>query len=447
MYRALPGGYAARGVSLVCFAGKISMQEAIFRMTTVLELGKKAKRAALDMAALSSDARDGALRRMAARLRQAKDDILAANALDIAAAKERGTKASFVERLTLNDKRVEDMARGLEMVADLPDPIGRADRMWTRPNGLRILQKRVPLGVVGIIFESRPNVTADAAAICVKSGNACILRGGSEAIRSNCAIMDALEAGARDAGLPDGAVSLVRDPSRDAATALMRLTGYLDVLIPRGGAGLIRAVLENARVPVIETGTGNCHVYVDEHCHDLDMAYTVCYNAKLRRVSVCNAMETLLVHRAAAPAFLPEMLERFRKAGVEIRGCARTKALCPWVSDASKADWATEYNDYILAVRIVDSLDEAIDHINTYGTRHSEAILTGDVHSAQRFLDRVDAAAVYVNAPTSFTDGGEFGFGAEIGISNQKLHARGPMGPEHLTTIKYEILGQGQTRP
>ena len=305
----------------------------------------------------------------------------------------------------------------------------------------------MPLGVVGIIFESRPNVTSDAAAICIKSGNACILRGGSEAIRSNCAIMDALQEAAAAAGLPEGAVALVRDPSRAAANELMRLNGLVDVLIPRGGEGLIRAVVENATVPVIETGTGNCHVYVDRACRNLPMAFDVTYNAKLRRVSVCNAMETLLVHREISPDFLPEMLGRFRKAGVEIRGCARTKALCPWVSDATEEDWHTEYDDYILAVRIVDSLDEAIDHINTYGTRHSESILTDDVDRAQRFLDRVDAAAVYLNAPTSFTDGGEFGFGAEIGISNQKLHARGPMGPEHLTTIKYEIFGSGQIRP
>lgn len=416
-------------------------------MTMVQDLGKRARAAALEMATLGSAARDGALRAMAQALRAHCASILQANAEDIRAAKEKGVKSAFVERLTLTEKRVEDMARGLMDVAALPDPIGTADRMWTRPNGLRILQKRVPLGVVGIIFESRPNVTSDAAAICIKSGNACILRGGSEAIRSNCAIMDALEEAARTAGLPEGAVSLVRDPSRAAAGELMRLNGLVDVLIPRGGEGLIRTVVETATVPVIETGTGNCHVYVDRDCRNLPMAFDVTYNAKLRRVSVCNAMETLLVHRAIAPDFLPEMLERFRKAGVEIRGCARTKALCPWVCDATEEDWRTEYDDYILAVRIVDSLDEAIDHINTYGTRHSESILTDDVARAQRFLDRVDAAAVYLNAPTSFTDGGEFGFGAEIGISNQKLHARGPMGPEHLTTIKYEIFGSGQIRP
>ena len=306
----------------------------------------------------------------------------------------------------------------------------------------------MPLGVVGIIYESRPNVTSDAAGICIKSGNACILRGGSEAIITNSAIMDALEQGARLAGLPEGAVSLVRDPSREAANELMRLNGYLDVLIPRGGAGLIRAVTQNATVPVIETGTGNCHVYIDKACRDLVLAERVVWNAKLRRVSVCNAMETLLIHKDVDPSFVTALLDKLHGEGnVEIRGCERVRELCPWAEEATAEDWDTEYNDYILAVRIVDSLDEAIDHINAHGTRHSESILTDDVSRAQRFLDRVDAAAVYLNAPTSFTDGGEFGFGAEIGISNQKLHARGPMGPEHLTTIKYQIFGSGQVRP
>ncbi|MGN1250590.1 MAG: glutamate-5-semialdehyde dehydrogenase, partial [Candidatus Spyradocola sp.] len=265
---------------------------------------------------------------------------------------------------------------------------------------------------------------------------------------TNSAIIDALEQGARLAGLPGGALNLVRDPSREAANELMRLNGCLDVLIPRGGAGLIRAVTQNATVPVIETGTGNCHVYVDKACRDLAMAERVVWNAKLRRVSVCNAMETLLIHKDVDPAFVTALLEKLHGEGnVEIRGCERVRELCPWAEEATAEDWDTEYNDYILAVKIVDSLDEAIAHINAHGTRHSESILTDDVSRAQRFLDRVDAAAVYLNAPTSFTDGGEFGFGAEIGISNQKLHARGPMGPEHLTTIKYQILGSGQIRP
>ena len=414
----------------------------------VLELGRKARAAALEMSVCGIEQRNQALNDMADTLLAHTEAILAANAEDIAAAQAKGQKASFVERLTLSVKRIEAMAQGMRDVALLPDPVGTADRMWTRPNGLRILQKRVPLGVVGIIFESRPNVTSDAAAICIKSGNACILRGGSEAIRTNCAIMDALQEAAAKAGLPEGAVSLVRDPSREAANELMRLNGYLDVLIPRGGAGLINAVVTQATVPVIETGTGNCHVYLDKDCHDLEMAKNVIWNAKLRRVSVCNAMETLLVHKDADMAFVAGLLKEMHEAGgTEIRGCDKILALCPWAKAAGEEDWATEYNDYILAVKVVDSLDAAIAHINTYGTRHSEAILTDDVNRAQRFLDRVDASSVYLNAPTSFTDGGEFGFGAEIGISNQKLHARGPMGPEHLTTIKYQIFGSGQTRP
>ena len=414
---------------------------------SVLELGKKARAAALEMAVCGIEERNNALLAMADALIAHKAQILAANERDIKAAKEKGLKAAFVERLTLNDKRVEGMAQGLRDVALLPDPVGTADKMWTRPNGLRILQKRVPLGVVGIIFESRPNVTSDAAAICIKSGNACILRGGSEAIESNCAIMDALQEAAAASGLPKGAVELVRNPSREAATELMHLKGYLDVLIPRGGAGLIQAVMQNATVPVIETGTGVCHVYVDKECRDLDKAVSVTYNAKMRRVSVCNAMETLLVHKDIAEVFLPRMLEKFRdEAKVEIRGCEHVREICPWAKEATEEDWSTEYDDYILSVKVVDSLRQAIDHINTYGTRHSESILTDDVRRAQEFLDRVDAAAVYLNAPTSFTDGGEFGFGAEIGISNQKLHARGPMGPEQLTTIKYQIFGDGQIR-
>ena len=365
----------------------------------VLELGRKARAAALEMSVCGILQRNAALNYMADALVEHLDCILAANREDIAAAQQKGQKAAFIERLTLSEKRVKDMAQGLRDVALLPDPVGTADRMWTRPNGLRILQKRVPLGVVGIIFESRPNVTSDAAAICIKSGNACILRGGSEAIKTNCAIMDALQEAAAKAGLPEGAVSLVRDPSREAATELMRLNGYLDVLIPRGGAGLIQAVLKNATVPVIETGTGNCHVYLDKECHDLNMEKNVIWNAKLRRVSVCTAMETLLVHKETDMTFVASLLKEMHENGqVEIRGCDKVLALCPWAKAAEDEDWATEYNDYILAVKIVESLDAAIAHINTYGTRHSEAILTDDVNRAQSFLDRVDASSVYLNA-------------------------------------------------
>ena len=415
-------------------------------MGEALEKARRARVAARELAQTSSQQRRDALGRMADALVARAAEILAANEADMDAARDKGTPGPLLDRLMLSRERIDGIADGLRQVAAQPEVLGEVLEGSELYNGLRMIKYRVPLGVVAMIYEARPNVTADAAGLCIKTGNACILRGGSEAIRSNCAIMDALQEAAAAAGLPEGAVALVRDPSRAAANELMRLNGLVDVLIPRGGEGLIRAVVENATVPVIETGTGNCHVYVDRACRNLPMAFDVTYNAKLRRVSVCNAMETLLVHREISPDFLPEMLERFRKAGVEIRGCARTKALCPWVSDATEEDWRTEYDDYILAVRIVDSLDEAIDHINTYGTRHSESILTDDVDRAQRFLDRVDAAAVYLNAPTSFTDGGEFGFGAEIGISTQKLHARGPMGLNELVSYKFIIRGDGQIR-
>ena len=416
-------------------------------MSQIAELGRAAKQAALLLAQTGIMQRNAALDAMAQALLDNQDVILAANARDIAASRARGQKEAFVERLTLSPLRIAGMAQGLRDVAGQSDPIGGADGMWTRPNGLKILKVRVPLGVVGIIFESRPNVTADAAGICIKSGNACILRGGSEAIRSNSAIMDALKAGAKAAGLPDGCVELVRDTSREVAAELMRANEYLDVLIPRGGAGLIDSVVKNATVPVIETGTGNCHVYVDKKCEDFDMAEAVVYNSKMRRVSVCNAMETLLVHKEIAPALLARLLDKLVHDGkVEIRGCESTRALYPAAIAATEEDFYTEFSDAILAVKIVDSLDAAIAHINHYGTRHSESILTADIARAERFLNQVDAAAVYLNAATSFTDGGEFGFGAEIGISNQKLHARGPMGAEHLTTIKYQIFGSGQIR-
>ena len=333
----------------------------------------------------------------------------------------------------------------MESVAALDDPVGRVDEAWVRPNGLRIAKRRVPLGVIGIIYESRPNVTSDAVALCLKSGNAVLLRGGSDSINSNREIERALIAGARAAGLPEGCVSLVKDTSHETAAEMMGLTGLIDVLIPRGGKRLIRSVVENARVPVIQTGDGICHVYVDSAA-DLDMAVDIVINAKVSRPSVCNAMETLLVNSEIAPRFLPICLDALSERGVEIRGCERTQEICPDCKSATPEDWDTEYNDLILSVRIVDSLDAAINHINTHGTRHSEAIVTSDYETAKLFQDKVDAAAVYVNASTRFTDGGEFGFGAEIGISNQKLHARGPMGLCELTTYKYVIDGDGQVR-
>ncbi len=404
-----------------------------------------AREAALQMQAADTEKKNGALRRAAALLGERAGDILAANAKDLTEALERGMNPAFVERLTLSDQRIAAMAKGLIEVADLKDPVGEVLEAWRRPNGLLIRKVRVPIGVIAIIYESRPNVTVDAAALCLKSGNAVILRGGSDAIHSNRALAAVLAEAARAAGLPEGCVSLVADTSREAASELMRLNGLVDVLIPRGGKGLIRSVVQNATVPVIQTGEGVCHVYVDRDA-DPAMGRKIAVSAKVSRPSVCNSAETLLVDAAIADGFLPGCLNELRDAGVEIRGCARTKAIAPWVMDAAAEDWDAEYNDLIYAVRVVEDADEAIRHINRHGTRHSEAIITENAATAQKFFDLVDAACVYWNASTRFTDGGEFGFGAEIGISNQKLHARGPMGLKELTTVKYEITGNGQTR-
>ena len=351
----------------------------------------------------------------------------------------------LLDRLQLTPARVQAMADGLLQVAALEDPVGEVLSMKLRPNGLQIGQKRVPLGVIGMIYEARPNVTADAFGLCFKSGNAVILKGGSDAIRSNQAIVGCLRKGLLRAGLPEDAVQLVEDTSRETTKELMRLNQYIDVLIPRGGAGLIRAVVENSTVPVIETGTGNCHIYVDESA-DLNMALDIIYNAKTQRIGVCNACESLVVHRAVAEQFLPLLKERLSRKQVEIRADEAACAIEPSFTPATEEDWGTEYLDYILSLKLVDSLDEAIQHINHYNTGHSEAIITSDYFNAQRFLNEVDAAAVYANASTRFTDGEEFGFGAEIGISTQKLHARGPMGLKELTTTKYIIYGDGQIR-
>ena len=404
-----------------------------------------ARQAALELSTVSAGQKNDALFAMARELRAGIDGIVCANEQDVREAQGRGMSEAFVERLRLDGARVDAMARGIESVATLEDPVGRVDEGWVRPNGLRISKRRVPLGVIGIIYESRPNVTSDAAALCLKAGNAVLLRGGSDAIRSNCAIERALVAGARAAQMPEGCISLVKDTSHETAQEMMSLIGLVDVLIPRGGKRLIHSVVENARVPVIQTGDGICHVYVDEAA-DIDMALDIVINAKVSRPSVCNAMETLLVHGEIAPRFLPICLDALSERGVEIRGCERTQEICPDCKLATPEDWDTEYNDLILSVRIVDSLEAAINHINVHGTRHSEAIVTSNYETARRFQDRVDAAAVYVNASTRFTDGGEFGFGAEIGISNQKLHARGPMGLRELTTYKYVIDGNGQVR-
>ena len=409
------------------------------------EMGRRAKDASLVLARSGAEQRNRGLDAMASALEHGKDRILAANETDMQAGREKGLTKALLDRLLLSEKRIHDMAAGLRSLMDLPDPLGATVARWRRPNGLEISQVRVPLGVVGIIYEARPNVTVDTAGLCLKSGNAVILRGGSEAILSNLALAAILRGAVSEAGLPADAVQLVDNPSREAATALMRLSAYLDVLIPRGGAGLIRSVVENATVPTLETGVGNCHVYVDEGCSH-GMAERIVINAKCQRPAVCNAMETLLVHRAEAGSFLPRITRALAEAGVEIRGCAQTRALVPGVLPATEEDWRTEYLDLVLAVKVVSDLDEALAHIAAYGTKHSEAILTNDYARARRFLDEVDAAAVYVNASTRFTDGYEFGFGAEIGISTQKLHARGPMGLEALTSIKYQICGDGQIR-
>lgn len=406
---------------------------------------RRAKEAAKRMAVLSSEVKDAALRAMADALEAQQAAVLAANAQDVAEASARGTRGALLDRLTLTPARIAAMAQGLREVAALPDPVGETLQAWRRPNGLEIAKVRVPLGVVGLIYEARPNVTVDAAALCLKAGNAVVLRGGSEAIRSNIALTRVITEAGVAAGLPEGAVNLIERTDREAALEMMRLNGLIDVLIPRGGAGLIRSVIENATVPVIETGTGNCHVYVAASA-DLAMARDIVVNAKTQRPSVCNAAETLLVDEAVAERFLPEVARELVARGVELRGCEKTRRILPDVKPATEEDWATEYLDLILAVRVVSGFDEAVAHIARYGTGHSEAIVTRDYAEARRFAREVDAAAVYVNASTRFTDGQQFGFGAEIGISTQKLHARGPMGLPELTTFKYVVFGDGQVR-
>ncbi|HIX53345.1 MAG TPA: glutamate-5-semialdehyde dehydrogenase [Candidatus Lachnoclostridium stercoripullorum] len=410
------------------------------------EMGARAKDVSRILGKLGQTEKNAGLFAAAGELEAAASSILEANGQDVDAAVKRGMHAGLVDRLRLDGGRIKAMADGLRDVAALEDPVGEVESMKKRPNGLLIGRKRVPLGVIGIIYEARPNVTADAFGLCFKSGNAVILRGGSDAIRSNEAIVAAIRRGLLAAGLPEDAVQLVADTSRESARELMRLNGYLDVLIPRGSAGLIRTVVENSTVPVIETGTGNCHVYVDATA-DFQMALDIIYNAKTQRIGVCNACESLLVHQSIAEKFLPLLKERLDEKQVEIRADEASCRLVPGFVPAAEEDWGREYLDYILSLKQVGSLDEAIAHINRYGTGHSEAIVTRDYGNAQRFLEEVDAAAVYVNASTRFTDGAQFGFGAEIGISTQKLHARGPMGLRELTTIKYIIYGDGQVRP
>ncbi len=414
-------------------------------MSSLISLGKKAKEASYILGNLSSKDKNDALYAMADFLIENSKIIIEANKKDLETSRIKGTSESMLDRLALNEARIEGMANGLRQVAALEDPVGEVLGMWTRPNGLQIGKKRVPMGVIGIIYEARPNVTSDAAGLCFKSGNAVILRGGSEAINSNKAIAEALREGLKSVGLVEDAVQLVEDTSREVATEMMKLNDYIDVLIPRGGAGLIKAVVNNATVPVIETGTGNCHIYVDEDC-DFEMAKNIIVNAKTSRPSVCNAAEKLLINEKIAGKFMPIIFEALRENGVEIRGDESLKALDDSVILASEEEWYNEYLDYTIGVKIIKDIDEAINHINKFGSGHSEAIVTKSYEASQIFLQKVNAAAVYVNASTRFTDGEEFGFGAEIGISTQKLHARGPMGLKELTTIKYIIFGNGQIR-
>lgn len=418
------------------------------REMTVLETqGLAAKNAARVLAVAGTDLKNRALDAICSGLTDHREEILSANEQDLAAARESGMIPALIDRLSLDAGRIEGIVEGVRQVAALPDPIGQVTKMERRPNGLIIGRRRVPLGVVGIIYEARPNVTVDAAALCLKSGNAVILRGGKEAIHSNTAAVGVMRDALESVGLPRDCVALVTDTSRDSAHELMNLTGCLDVLIPRGGRGLIRSVVENARVPVIETGSGVCHVYVDEYA-DLQMAAEIIYNAKCSRPSVCNAAECLLVHRAVAREFLPMAWEFLKGRNVELHGDPMAREILGEVTvvPATEEDWDTEYGDYKLAVRVVSDAEEAMDFIAEHGTGHSEAIVTENYTVAQRFLDQVDAAAVYVNASTRFTDGFEFGLGAEIGISTQKMHARGPMGLEELTSSKYVIYGSGQVR-
>ena len=412
------------------------------------EIGKKAKEAESVMRVLDTNTKNEVLQKAAENLKKDKEKILSANAVDMENDRKKGMSDGLLDRLLLTEARIAQMAEGLCQVAALEDPIGEVLSMKKRPNGLLIGQKRVPLGVVGIIYEARPNVTADAFALCFKTGNVVILKGGSDALHSNQAIVESIQHTLGELSLPETAIQLICDTSHETAEKFMRMNGYVDVLIPRGGAGLIRTVVKNATVPVIETGTGNCHIFVDESA-DFDMAVNIIYNAKTQRIGVCNACESIVIHEKIVDAFMPVLAERLKEKHVEIRGDERVMQALAGQEDVKKAteeDWGTEYLDYIISAKTVAGVDEAIAHINKYNTGHSEAIITENYTNAEKFLNEVDAAAVYVNASTRFTDGFEFGFGAEIGISTQKLHARGPMGLLALTSTKYIIYGNGQVR-
>ena len=414
-------------------------------MNALETLGARAKQASRTLMTASTETKNRALAAAAQALLEAQDAILAENAKDLAKAREVGMASSMLDRLALDPGRLAGMAKGLLEVAELPDPVGVTLSEVVRPNGLRVRKVSVPMGVIAVIFEARPNVSADAAALCLKSGNAVILRGGKEAVRSNAAIVNAMRGAVERAGLLADCICLVEDTSRESARALMRLNDYVDVLIPRGGAGLIHTVVANATVPVIETGVGNCHIYIDRDA-DLAMAADIVYNAKTSRVSVCNAAESLLVHEAVAETALPAVYKRLAEKQVTLYGDARAQEILPGIEKADESDWGREYLDYKMSVKVVGSLDEAVAHIAQYSSGHSDCIVTENAAAAERFLNEVDSAAVYWNASTRFTDGGCFGFGAEIGISTQKLHARGPLGLPQLTSFKYQIYGDGQVR-
>lgn len=415
-------------------------------MNYIEQLGEAAKAAKKSIATAKTAKKNEILERIAQNLRKNIEVILKENEKDTAMAKENGITDAMVDRLRLTPERINDIADACIYLTGLNDPVGEVIEGYTRPNGMRITKTRVPMGVIGIIFESRPNVTVDAATLCIKSGNAAILRGGKEAINSNKILMDIMRESVEECGLPGDVIQLVEDTSRESSNQMMKANGYIDVLIPRGGKGLIKVVVENATVPVIETGSGNCHIYIDESA-DIDMAVSVTNNGKTQRPSVCNALETCLVHRSVADKFLPRLMEEFRKFDVDVRGCERTREILgDSIKEATESDYATEFDDYIMAVKVVDNIDEAIEHISKYSTGHSECIITNDLSNAERFQREIDSACVYVNCSTRFTDGGEFGFGAEIGISTQRLHARGPMGLRELTTMKYLINGDGQIR-
>ncbi len=415
-------------------------------MMTIMDIGKRAKETAFALGQMTTPDKNRGLEAAAAALLAHAEEIIEKNELDMERGRKNGLKSGLLDRLQLNQARIEGMADGILQIARLEDPIGGVDEMKQRPNGLLVGKKRVPLGVVGVIYEARPNVTSDVFALCFKTGNAAILKGGSDALESNKAIVAVIRAALREEGLPEDALQLIESTDHETTKEFMRCHKYVDVLIPRGSARLIQTVVENSTVPVIETGSGNCHIYVDATA-DLDMALAIIHNAKTQRIGVCNACESLVVHEDVAAELMPRLVERLADKAVEIRGDEAICAAAAGIVPATEADWGTEYLDYILSAKTVANLDEAIAHINRYNTGHSEAIITRDYDNAQKFLNEIDAAAVYVNASTRFTDGNEFGFGAELGISTQKLHARGPMGLDALTTTKFIIYGSGQVRP